>query len=130
MHYKIIPGIVSSIGDVQGHKPIYDITRHLLLDNFSVRGKSFHIATHIISRDYVHSSDWKFCEYHSHAFDELNLILSENDNLEYRYEIEGTAEIVKSPSSVFIPAGKLHRMEPTKGRGIFVCIQLNSQPPY
>jgi mannose-6-phosphate isomerase-like protein (cupin superfamily) len=78
----------------------------------------------MVSERFMPEAAWHYTQPHVHDTDEVNLILSPNGCLRYRYEIDGAVEMVESPSSVFIPAGTPHRMEAAGGTGIFICIHL------
>lgn len=65
-----------------------------------------------------------YCDLHQHDFDEINLIISENDNLVYRIQLEDEVYLVQSPSTVFIPKGVRHSSEVVSGKGLFICITM------
>ena len=63
-----------------------------------------------------------YCELHYHDFDEVNLILSEDNTLRYRIRIEDESYEVSSPSTIYIPKGIRHAAEVIAGRGIYLAI--------
>lgn len=125
--WYVVRGIPESLGCVPGHTAVQGIERFQLLDGSFLGGAFPHCAVHIISERFMPEAAWHYTQPHVHDTDEVNLILSPNGCLRYRYEIDGSMEIVDSPSCVFIPAGTPHRMEAAGGTGIFICIHLSAR---
>ena len=125
MSIRIFKGIekanyTDDISDIQG------IVRLLFLEKEYIKGKSFHIASHIIDDSYIHQKEWIYSRTHKHDFDEINMLISEKSTLKYKLEIDGKEEEIVSPILIFIPAGTTHRAEPICGTGIFLCIYLDA----
>ena len=125
MGIKIFKGIESehytdNIAGIKG------IVRLSFMEKEYIKGKSFHIASHIIDGSYIHKKEWTYSQAHKHDFDEINLLISEKSTLKYKLELDGKEEEIISPSLVFIPAGTIHRGEPVCGTGIFLCIYLDA----
>jgi mannose-6-phosphate isomerase-like protein (cupin superfamily) len=125
MSVKIFGGIESAhyaddISSIQG------IVRFSFLEKEYIKGKSFHIASHIIDDSYLHKKEWIYSQPHKHDFDEINMFISEKSTLKYKLELNGKEQEISSPSLIFIPAGTIHRAEPISGTGIFLCIYLDA----
>jgi mannose-6-phosphate isomerase-like protein (cupin superfamily) len=129
MSFKVFPGVEEAVQLVFAHAAADGIERFSLLTRDSVPGKSFHIAAHIVSKRDRSGDGWRFTQLHEHASDEINILLPGPSGLRYRYEVDGRVEHVEAPCAVFIAAGARHRMEPVKGAGVFLCMQLDSQEP-
>lgn len=101
------------------------ITRLSMLNSGTIKEADMHIAVH-----FVNSKDKSFPTYsepHRHNVDEINLILSEDDNLIYEITLEDETYDVTSPSTVYIPKGVTHSAQVKSGKGIFVCIIMSSK---
>lgn len=98
------------------------IKRLLMLDNAMVSESDAHIAVHCVNSFSKEIS--KYSEPHKHDCDEINLILSEDDKLVYKIQMEDEFYKVSSPATVFVPKGVKHNAEVVSGKGIFVCIVL------
>ncbi len=85
-----------------------------------------HCAVHLVSERFTPATEWRYTVPHAHDSDEVNLLLSENGVLRFRYEVDGATRLVESPCTVFLPAGTTHRMEAAGGTGVLVCIHLRS----
>lgn len=105
---------------------IKGITRFSFLEKEYIKGKSFHIAAHIVGDSYTHKEEWVYSQAHQHDFDEINMLISETSILKYKLELDGKEEEIVSPTLIFIPAGIVHRAEPISGTGIFLCIYLDA----
>jgi hypothetical protein len=108
-----------------GHEDLKGIERLSFLEREHIRGKSFHIAAHIIDDNYIHQENWHYAQLHKHEFDEINILISTIPGFKYKMEFDGKLEEVSSPSLIYIPAGIKHRAEPVCGTGIFICIYLD-----
>ncbi|MCA9811697.1 MAG: 2-isopropylmalate synthase [Nitrosarchaeum sp.] len=98
------------------------IKRFSMLNKSMVPESDTHIAVHFVNAS---QKIPKYSQLHKHNHDEINLILSEDDTLKYKIQLEGETYRVSSPSSVFIPKGVRHSAEVVSGTGIFVCIILS-----
>jgi|LQYC01.1.fsa_nt_gi mannose-6-phosphate isomerase-like protein (cupin superfamily) len=127
MGVKIFKGINKPFhqGKTFGQEDLKGIERLSFLEKEQIKGKSFHVAAHIIDGRYVHQEDWHYAQLHKHEFDEINILISPTSCLTYKMECDGTLEELSSPSLIYIPAGTDHRAEPVSGTGIFICIYLD-----
>ncbi|MGA2780327.1 MAG: 2-isopropylmalate synthase [Smithella sp.] len=125
MGIKIFKGIESA-HDTDNISGIKGILRLSFLEKEYIKGKSFHIASHIIEGSYIHKKVWNYSQAHKHDFDEINMLISEKSTLKYKLELDGKEEEIISPSLIFIPAGTTHHAEPVCGTGIFLCIYLDT----
>ena len=100
------------------------IKRLSMLSKKLIPKSNTHIAVHFINSKSKKIPDYSIL--HKHNFDELNLILSENNKLKYEIQMEDEIYKVSSPSTVFIPKGIKHKAKVISGKGIFVCIILSS----
>lgn len=125
MVIKIFKGIerASYTDDIAG---IQGIVRFSFLEKEYIKGRSFHIASHIIDDSYIPKQEWFYSQTHKHDFDEINMVISEKSTLKYKMELDGKEEEIVSPSLIFIPAGTTHRAEPVCGTGTFLCIYLDA----
>ena len=123
----IFHGAEQPLSEISNHFDIPGITRHLLMDNLMLKGKSFHIAMHQISADYNPDSPHPHTSPHTHDFDEINLLIPGSEPLLYEFCLDGDIRQAQAPASVYIPAGVEHDTRAIKGIGTFICIQLDSQ---
>ena len=123
---QVFNGTEQPLREVNNHFDIPGITRHLLMDNQMLQGKSFHIATHDVSDAYCSSETHRHTHPHTHDFDEINLLVSTGEPLVYEFKLDGSVETVQSPACIYIPAGVEHFSKALSGTGTFVCIQLDS----
>lgn len=115
-------GINESLEKVAFHKKA-PIKRLSMLDRKLIPESNTHIAVHFVDKKQKNIPEYS--QLHKHNVDEINLILSENDKLEYEIQFEDEIYQVKSPSTIFIPKGTRHRAKVLSGSGIFVCIILS-----
>ncbi|SFR98163.1 cupin domain-containing protein [Anaeromicropila populeti] len=66
-----------------------------------------------------------YTEKHVHDVDEINIIISEDENFKFRIEIDDEEHIVGPHTSVFIPAGKMHSANVICGSGYYIAIRMN-----
>ena len=100
------------------------IKRLSMLSKKLIPESNTHIAVHFVNSKTKKISDYS--KLHKHNYDEVNLILSENNKLTYEIQMDDETFKVTSPSTVFIPKGVKHKAKITSGKGIFVCIILSS----
>lgn len=117
----IASGVVSDISAIAFHGSA-PLLRIMLAGKGMLEECQKHIAAHII--DTVESAPRKYCLPHRHNCGEINLVLSLTELTELTYQIQLGSEtfIVKSPASIFIPAGVLHSANVLSGSGVFVVI--------
>lgn len=123
----IIPGLEEPLSAIEDHADVDGITRFLLLNNRMIAGKSFHIASHQIDEAYDPSQHGGQTNAHKHSCDEINLLLSNDGNLIYEYEIDGVMSNVKAPACVYLPAGVMHRSKAISGQGTFICMKFDQE---
>lgn len=103
--------------------------RFLLINEGILENAPFHIAVHFI-KDLKTPPD-PYAKMHCHPdFDEIGLIIAPRDQLEYEIILDGKENRVRSPASVYIPAGTNHRARAIRGHGAYVCILLDPKGPY
>jgi len=124
--YRVFPGFVEPLSCVAGHRAVEGIERYSLLKADMVPGTSFHVAAHVVGAEMQPADSFRYTQAHSHDFDELNILVSEDSTLTYLYEVDGEKFTVSSPATVHIPAGSLHRMEAVSGTGVFLCVRLDA----
>ena len=120
----ITKGINEPLTKLPFHKSA-PIERFLMLNNELMPNCNTHIAVHFIKN--LPDKIEPYSELHQHNFDEINLVLSDNDTLVYRIKLEDETYEVSSPSSIFIPKGTTHSAEVVSGTGVFVCIGLTNK---
>jgi mannose-6-phosphate isomerase-like protein (cupin superfamily) len=115
--------IKKGISEPLSHIPFHNkapIKRISMLSKTLIPRAKTHIAVHFV--DTKSKPIPEYSKLHKHNFDEINLILSENDKITYEIQLEDEIYQVSSPSSVFIPKGTRHRAKVLSGKGLFVCI--------
>ncbi len=101
------------------------VERFMMLNSAMVPDCNTRISVHQVSD--LPDEITPYCELHKHDFDEINLIISEDDHLVYRIQMEDEVFVVHSPASVFIPKGVRHSSEVISGKGSFICITLQGK---
>lgn len=112
-------GINSPLQSIQFHGKA-PLKRLLMFEKREIKEDGIRIAVHTIGK--LPKKIPKYCELHKHDYDEINLILSEKNNLTYRVQLEDEVYHVKSPATIYIPAGTKHSAEVISGKGQFVAI--------
>lgn len=79
-----------------------------------------HMAVHRIKN--INDMPSKYVKEHQHEAVEINLILGEKDELEYRIQLGNEVYTVRSPSAIWIPSNVPHSANVNKGSGYFVCL--------
>ena len=125
MKTKFFEGIEDNLDKISGHKNIEGIIRHSFWDKYDIPGKSFHVASHLVLENYKSKELWQYTKNHIHEYDEIDIIISLDDELSYKYELDNKEKIISSPTLIYIPAGVNHRAEVIRGTGIFICIHLD-----
>ena len=59
---------------------------------------------------------------HNHSYPELNIILGDDETFEFKVHLGTNVYQVKSPSTIWIPAGMDHCIVAVNGSGYYVCI--------
>lgn len=113
-------GVIKSLDSVAFHHEA-PLTRYELLQKDAVNGDGgFRVVTHIINE--LPNVIPSYCELHWHEFDEINLILSENNSLKYKIQLDDEVYEVEAPATVYIPKGVKHAAEVISGKGVYVAI--------
>jgi hypothetical protein len=119
----ITKGIHEPLSKIPFHQKT-SIKRISMLSKKIMPESNIHTAVHFID-----VSDKKIPKYsvlHKHDVDEINLILSQDDDLVYEIQLDNEIYKVRSPATIFIPKGVNHRADVVSGRGIFVCLILSN----
>lgn len=118
--HLITAGIESPLSTVAFHHDA-PFTRYVMLQKDEVGGDGgFRVVTHVIN-DLPEVVE-PYSELHYHDFDEVNLILSEDNSLKYRIKLEDETFEVTSPSTIYIPKGMKHSAEVISGRGVYLAM--------
>ena len=129
---KILPGIPQDVdatvlGAHVGGKDFFE--RFLLINGEILKNAPLHIAVHMI-KDLDTAPD-PYVKMHCHPdVDEIGLIIAPKDELEYEIILDGKQNRIKSPATVYIPAGTYHRARAVCGKGAYVCILLDPKGPH
>jgi len=108
-------GIFEELSKIPFHESI-DFLKRIIFPEID----NVHLAVHIIEN--ARARNEEYAQPHTHDVPELNLILSQDDELEYRINFDGKEQIVKSPSALWIPAGVEHSANAIRGSGIYMCL--------
>ena len=126
MDSLITKGKFEPFGMIPNHIDVKGILRYALISNRDFEGEGFHVACHVLTKDYYRDPA-DFAVSHTHDFDEFNILLPLGAELVYEIELNGEKQNLKAPATVFIPAGTEHNARPLAGEGIFICIQLDNE---
>lgn len=106
--------ILENLNSIPFHDNNKEMSRYIAKD------APYHIAIHEIHcttdqpEEYVHL--------HKHGVEELNILVSDTNDLEYNFVVGGEERIVSAPGVVWIPKHTLHSANVIKGSGFFICI--------
>ena len=120
----ITKGINEPLSKIPFHQKT-SLKRISMLSKKIIPESKIHTAVH-----FVDVSDKKIPKYsilHKHDVDEVNLILSQDDNLVYEIQLDDEIYKVSSPATIFIPKGVKHRADVLSGKGIFVCLIMSNK---
>jgi len=104
------------------------LSRYTLLNGETCSDAPAHIAVHLI-KGLADAPDPYVCAHAHPTCDEIGLVIGQPDGLEYEILLNGNAHVVRSPGSVFIPAGTVHRARALRGSGAYVCMLMDPQGP-
>ncbi len=82
----------------------------------------FHLAVHKITA--AEEMPLEYVETHVHVSPELNIILGNNDTFQFKVNLGSEVYHVKSPSTIWIPAGMNHSVMAISGSGYYICLIL------
>jgi hypothetical protein len=123
--YLINAGDEQPLGSVAFHHDA-PLTRFLMLQKDSVEGDGgIRIITHMLNNPTVPVPE--YTELHKHDFDEINLILSNDNSLVYRIKLEDEVYELSSPTTVYIPKGIAHAAEVISGQGMYVTVSFTKE---
>ena len=118
----ITKGVSEPLSQVPFHSAA-PIKRLSMLGKNKIPQANTHLAVHFV--DVKNKKIPEYSKLHKHPTDEINLILSENEKLEYEIHLDDEVYNVSSPATVYIPKGVKHKARAISGKGIFVCIILS-----
>ena len=119
----ISKGVVSPLETVKCHHKA-PLKRRVMLQRDAVTGAGIKVVLHQISK--LPKKIPSYCDPHIHEFDEINLILSDAGTLKYRIVLGDETFVVRSPSTIYIPAGLRHSAEVLSGKGTYVTVLMTS----
>ena len=104
------------------------LRRYVLVNKENCAEAPVHVAVHVITG--LTEAPPPYVEAHAHpSCHEIGLVIGPPGALEYEIILDGTAHIVRSPGSIFIPAGTVHRARALRGNGAYVCMLMDPQGP-
>lgn len=115
-----------SLGEVPFHH------ESSLLTRLTAHDFPYHVAIHQVDAqnekadEKGQASKPDYVDEHFHDYIEINLLLSEKDELIYDFTIDGKVRRVKSPGIVFIPPNTRHSANVVQGVGSYICIIMAS----
>jgi hypothetical protein len=107
------------------NQPLSSVPYHENIENierFFCEFFPLHLAVHKVS--FESPNFLKYTRLHKHDKDELNIIISEDSNLEYLLQIEDEEYKITSNSAVYIPKNHMHSANVIKGRGFYIALRL------
>lgn len=129
--HLIKKGEISPLGKVPFHSDA-PLNRLLMQDRGSFpeldgqsTGCNYRIAVHVV--DQLPAEVPEYVDLHSHDCDEINLILSEKNELVYYVVFEDEEYIVSSPATIYIPKGVKHKAWAKQGQGTFIAIIMSQE---
>lgn len=120
----IVKGVKEPLSKVPFHTNT-SIRRFSMLGKNKIPQSKIHTAVHFVNAHENKIS--RYSKLHRHNANEINLILSEDEKLTYKIQLEDEKYTVSSPATIFIPKGIKHSAEVISGKGIFVCIILSNK---
>ncbi len=121
----ITKGIEEALSTVAFHRD-GPLTRYVMLQKDKVDGDGgFRVVSHIV--DTTNKELGSYCELHYHDFDEVNIILSEDNSLKYKIQLEDETYTVEAPATVYIPKGIRHAAEAISGKGTYITITFTKE---
>lgn len=104
------------------------LSRFTLMQRALCEDAPVHIAAHLI-KDLTGEPE-PYVDPHSHPdCDEIGLVIGQPGALEYEIILDGETHRVRSPASIYIPAGTVHRARAVRGNGAYVCMLMDPQGP-
>jgi len=118
----ILKGINQPLDKMPFHDKV-PFTRKVMLDNKLVPESEYKIAVHFIDKL---PKNKNYSKLHKHSFNEVNIVLSFDKAFTFRFQLENEIYIVKSPTTVFIPANVNHSSNVLNGKGFLFCIYFDN----
>lgn len=111
--------VEEDLSNIPFHDSVNNIIRFVGVDT------PYHIAIHKI----VDSSETpsKYVSSHCHDAEELNILLSDDNSLTYKFEIDSNVSTVSSPAIIKIPSKVSHSANYISGTGYYICIILTNK---
>lgn len=114
--HLIIQNKKQPLSTVDFHKDVSCIERYF------AEGFPFHLAIHkVVNAENVD----RYTELHTHDVDELNIIICEDNEMDYLIQLGNEEYHVKSNTSIWIPKGLPHSANIIRGSGYFIAMRLN-----
>jgi len=107
---------LSPLSSVPFHQDIACIER-LFPQGFPV-----HLAVHRVVDAYPDTR--KYTQVHTHDVDEINILIGDEEGLEYDIQLGEERFRVRSNASIYIPAGLAHAANVLSGSGYFIAVRL------
>ncbi|XOF34456.1 MAG: hypothetical protein ACL93V_03940 [Candidatus Electrothrix sp. YB6] len=82
-----------------------------------------HLAIHRITK--AQGLPQKYVELHEHNAPEINILIGDEGEMEYQFQLEDEIYHVRSPASIWIPSELKHAANLIKGSGTYVCVILS-----
>ena len=118
--HLITKGVEQDLSAVAFHHSA-PLKRYVMIQKDAITGDGgFRTAAHIING--VSDNVESYCELHWHDFDEINFILSNNNSLKYKIQLEDETYTVEAPATIYIPKGIRHAAEVISGTGIYLAL--------
>lgn len=112
--HRCIPALLSS---VPFHRDSAYIQRYFSEDF------PCHLAIHQITGAKYETQE-QYTDPHTHDVDEINIIIGDEEGLEYAIQLGDEVFRVNAPISVYIPAGLPHAANVLRGSGYFLALRL------
>jgi hypothetical protein len=106
--------------------PLSSVPHHqgvACIERFFSETFPLHLAIHRVV-DALPDQERKYTDAHTHDVDEINIIIGDEDGLEYEIQLGDERFQVRSNASVYIPAGLPHSANVCSGSGYFVALRL------
>ena len=120
----MIAAIEQPLSALRNHADVVGLKRYLFCSDVIDKSAPAHVAMHCFDGRYRNSAPGRFVytKAHAHKVWELAIVIPKGRGFEFQCETDGRLDFIRSPSTIIIPAGVMHRMEVVRGRGILFCI--------
>jgi len=113
----MVDNVIEPLSSIPFHDDVLGLSRQY------ARGFPYHIAIHQMN---INTSNAWLADAHSHKHEEINIIITGNEELAIEYEIAGEYLILRENKTILIPSDVDHRSRYLSGDGFMVCIILAS----